>query len=135
MSYCVYCGKKLEESYNFCPYCGAKKLDLKNCNEEYIKKNINKKHSIVDSVLSMAFGIASLYCAICVISPFVGLLMFLPLFIIFTIFSKKYKKQHLKKGNPQNRFIYIGEILSNIAIIIGPIFLALRLPLILIFIA
>lgn len=135
MSYCVYCGKKLEESYKFCPYCGAKKLDFENCNEEYKKENINKKHSIVDSVLSMAFGIASLYCAICVICPFVGLLMFLPLFIIFTIFSKKYKRQHLKKGNPQNRFIYIGEILSNIAIIIGSIFLALRLPIILIFIA
>ena len=36
--YCIYCGKKLEDTWKICPYCGSEHTYLVQGNEHQIKE-------------------------------------------------------------------------------------------------
>ena len=128
MNFCPICGAGLQPTHDFCPYCGTK---IERSTQAYLQdtqgapsyvyyqQQPRAKYNLKNSIMSMAFGGAALEFSVMSFFPFLGLLLFLPSFITFTVLSKKYARMHLELGYPQNGFVKAGKILSTVAIPLG----------------
>ena len=72
--------------------------------------------------MSMVFGIVAIYFGIFALYPLLGLIAFMPAFIVFTALSKKFARKHIGLGYPQNGFYKAGKIVSTVAIPLGAVF-------------
>ena len=89
-----------------------------------IKENeaprVAKKSSYI---LSLAFGIASLVCAVLSADNFLKtILFFLPSMVVFLILSKCFTRQYYKEADSENKFIKASRILTKIALPVGIVF-------------
>lgn len=127
MNFCPICGAGLQPTHDFCPYCGTKierstqacAQDTQGAPSYVYYQQPRPKYNLKNSIMSMAFGGAALEFSVMSFFPFLGLLLFLPTFITFTVLSKKYARMHLELGYPQNGFYKAGKILSTVAIPLG----------------
>lgn len=123
--FCAGCGKPLNENDAFCSGCGKKQgaeeqvptysqpvyAPPVNPQPEQKPKSVSKKNS----VLSMAFGIASLFCGLFswyYICPFI----FIAGSIIFGSLSNSKREAYLKEAGEPNGFVRAGKITTTISI-------------------
>lgn len=123
--FCTGCGKQLNENDAFCSSCGKKQgaqeqaptysqpvyAPTVNATAEQKPKNVSKKNSI----LSMAFGIASVFCGLFswyYICPFI----FIAGSIIFGTLSNSKREEYLREAGEQNGFTRAGKITTIVSI-------------------
>lgn len=141
---CQNCGGELRDDMKFCVECGtavASKAGAENESvseaepvkeAEPIQETIDveikeneapraaKKSS---SVLSLAFAIVSLVCAVLSADNFLKtILFFLPSMVVFLILSKCFTRQYYKEADSENKFIKASRILTKIALPVGIVF-------------
>lgn len=138
---CQNCGGELRDDMKFCVECGTAVASVQDAENEpvseaesiqetidvEIKENeaprVAKKSSYI---LSLAFGIASLVCAVLSADNFLKtILFFLPSMVVFLILSKCFTRQYYKEADSENKFIKASRILTRIALPVGIVFACL----------
>lgn len=135
---CRNCGGELMDDMKFCAECGtavSSKADAENepvseaepveeasaveIKEDTAPRKVKKSNYI----LSLAFGIASLVCAVLSADNFLKtILFFLPSMVVFLILSKCFTRQYYKEADSENKFIKAARILTRIALPVGIVF-------------
>ena len=118
MKICAKCGEIVSENANYCEKCGAP-LNV----EEVCKIAPPERTDRVSSILSFAFALAGLLCALnCASSIWATLFFFLPSMIVFVALAKGFKKKHFEKAELTNNFIKASNALSIVAIPVCVVF-------------
>ncbi|MBQ7906677.1 MAG: zinc ribbon domain-containing protein [Clostridia bacterium] len=126
---CKGCGQKLAEGTRFCPSCGTKAQETQGqepprpaqqpASEQPASepKAVSKKNSI----LSMAFGIASVFCGLFswyYICPFI----FIAGSIIFGSLSNSKREAYIREAGEPNGFTKAGKITTTVSIPVTIVF-------------
>lgn len=151
MKYCGFCGAQLKDEHKFCINCGKsasveeaeneKALQAEeicdsepiNDTKEQAKERAEqascpsgkRKNRLKYSIMGFAFGVGALFSAIYCVFPILNLFVFLPAFIVFAALSKKYANRHIELGNRENGFCKAADVVSNVAIPVGCVFMCL----------
>lgn len=135
---CQNCGGELKDDMKFCVECGTAVASRADAENEPVKKaepiqetidaqiKENEAPGVVKKssyILSLAFGIASLVCAVLSADNFLKtILFFLPSMVVFLILSKCFTRQYYKEADSENKFIKAARILTKIALPVGIVF-------------
>lgn len=148
--YCPNCGATIRAGSDTCQYCGTKVIcqqaptqeyqaynqpnqgygmpqnnyqpNYQNGYNPYYQPRPRPRYNLKYSIMSMVFGIVAIYFGIFALYPLLGLIAFMPAFIVFTALSKKFARKHIGLGYPQNGFYKAGRIVSTVAIPLGAVF-------------
>ncbi|MBQ4108576.1 MAG: zinc ribbon domain-containing protein [Clostridia bacterium] len=141
---CQNCGGELKDDMKFCVECGTAVATVQDAENEPVSEAepVNEaepveKASAVEIkedtaprkvkksnyILSLAFGIASLACAVLSADNFLKtILFFLPSMVVSLILSKCFTRQYYKEADSENKFIKASRILTRIALPVGIVF-------------
>ena len=135
---CRNCGSELMDDMKFCAECGTAVGSVQDAENEPVKEaepiqetiDVEIKENEVprtakksSSVLSLAFAIVSLVCAVLSADSFLKtLFFFLPSMVVFLILSKCFTRQYYKEADSENKFIKASRILTKIALPVGIVF-------------
>lgn len=90
MKYCKNCGKEIEDSSIYCPYCGVNQNEnikkdsffkrIKKEINQYVVEDVKEDNSLIkfmSSALCVAFGLLVLYATICGVYDLLGFFIYL----------------------------------------------------------
>ena len=150
---CQNCGGELKDDMKFCVKCGTAVALVQDSENEPAREAepvkeaepVNEAEPVEEAsaveikedtaprkvkksnyILSLAFGIASLVCAVLSADNFLKtILFFLPSMVVFLILSKCFTRQYYKEADSENKFIKAARILTRIALPVGIVFACL----------
>ena len=135
---CQNCGGELRDDMKFCAECGTAVSSVQDAENEPVSEaepiqetiDVEMKENEApraakksSSVLSLAFAIVSLVCAVLSADSFLKtLFFFLPSMVVFLILSKCFTRQYYKEADSENKLIKASRILTKIALPVGIVF-------------
>ena len=144
---CQNCGGELRDDMKFCVQCGTAVASVQDAENEPVSEAepVNEAEPVEEAsaveikeneaprvakkssyILSLAFAIVSLVCAVLSADNFLKtILFFLPSMVVFLILSKCFTRQYYKEADSENKFIKAARILTRIALPVGIVFACL----------